>query len=74
MSTAKTPCVEIETSTYQDHMSSALHDPQAADVIFAVEGVKEVKCHRVILCCACNYFCQVFGMSVPVEVRLETDN
>ena len=54
-------------------MSAALKNPKAADVTFVVEGVKEVKCHKVILCSACNYFCQVFGISAPVEVSTETD-
>ncbi|XP_072039964.1 rho-related protein racA-like isoform X2 [Amphiura filiformis] len=63
----KTPWPEIETSKYGDQMATALQDPQAADVMFLVEGDKEVKCHKVILCSACNYFCSVFGISGPVE-------
>ncbi|XP_072020955.1 rho-related protein racA-like [Amphiura filiformis] len=64
---ANAPWCEIEMSTYSDQMVTALQDPQAADVVFLVEGVKEVKCHKVILCGASDFFCQVFGIEVALK-------
>ena len=68
--TVKAPRVEVTASMYSEQMENALTDTETADVIFLMDGGQKVKGHKVILCSASNFFCEVFGIAGLDEVGL----
>ncbi|VDI62241.1 Hypothetical predicted protein [Mytilus galloprovincialis] len=59
----KAPWVEIETSTFAEDWQKMLEDPKFSDVTFLFEdGQQKLQAHKLVLCSASKYFCQILGL------------
>ncbi|XP_071157447.1 rho-related protein racA-like [Mytilus edulis] len=59
----KAPWIEIETSTFAEDWQKMLEDPKFSDVTFLLEdGQQKLQAHKLVLCSASKYFCQILGL------------
>ncbi|CAC5402033.1 RHOBTB1_2 [Mytilus coruscus] len=59
----KAPWIEIETSTFAEDWQKMLEDPKFSDVTFLLEdGQQKLHAHKLVLCSASKYFCQILGL------------
>ncbi|XP_033726797.1 rho-related protein racA-like [Pecten maximus] len=59
----KAPRVEVEPSRFVDDWQRMLEKPTYSDVTFVLEGGQRLDAHKLVLCSASSFFCQVFGVT-----------